>query len=77
MPKLTKKISVTDGRTDPNYRKASLLIIEIKNKFHNTLFNFFIIARNFTIIIVLRKENLGIVPFVATPIKGRLFVFSQ
>ena len=26
MPKLTrKKISVTDGRTDPNYRKASLL----------------------------------------------------
>ncbi len=24
MPKLTKKLTVTDGRTDPNYRKASL-----------------------------------------------------
>ena len=23
MPKLTKKLSLTDGRTDPNYRKAS------------------------------------------------------
>ena len=26
MPKLSKKLSVTDGLTDPNYRKASILI---------------------------------------------------
>ena len=32
MPKLTKKLSVTDVRTEPNYRKASLL--KILQKLH-------------------------------------------
>ena len=48
LPKLTKKLSVTDGRTDYNYRKASILKI-YKNSLDFLLF----LPKNALVLVVL------------------------